>query len=84
MGEVNAEWGELPFGVENDSVVWERDPDNQYLFHARWDGLNVSMRLNDFPEESLFTFFVEGSPVAERDQFPRSWRLPDPRKNLDL
>jgi hypothetical protein len=62
-------------------VEWNAVADSPNLFDADFQGQTVLLRLNDFPEEPLYTLIIDG---VERDfhDFPPQWTLPGHRGSL--
>jgi hypothetical protein len=50
-------------------------PNNNPLFPytTSFEGKELSLRINDFPKEPLYTLFVDGQLVGDLDDFPESW-----------
>ncbi|MBL8191377.1 MAG: hypothetical protein JNK38_25395 [Acidobacteria bacterium] len=55
------------------NVVWRKNFDSDYPFAAIIDGEQCLIRLNDFPEEHLYTLLVDGVAVADFDDWPVTW-----------
>lgn len=36
-------------------------------------GLSLTIRMNDFPEQPLYTLFLDGQAVADFDDWPSGW-----------
>lgn len=51
-----------------ETVVWNRSIDPGYPFQAEFEGDRLAMRLNDFPEESLYTLMVKRLSVSMTGQ----------------
>ena len=60
----------------DEKVVWNRSVDPGYPFHAEFEGDRLAIRLNDFPEESLYTLMVNGEEVVSFDDWPELWPKP--------
>lgn len=54
-------------------IVWKPNAKPLFPHKASADGKELLLRINDFPEESLYTLFVDGQPVGDLDDFPESW-----------
>ena len=59
-------------------VVWRR----RLLggFKARVRGQNWVLRLNNFPDEPLFSLFINGRHVLDSSEWPPEWRKPWSRR----
>jgi hypothetical protein len=58
------------------SVVWEKSADPEYPYHAEIEGEQCLIRLNDFPDEHLYTLLADGVAVADFDDWPSNWVRP--------
>lgn len=59
-----------------ENVVWNRAGDPSYPFQTEFEGDRLALRLNDFPEESLYTLMVNGEEVIGFDDWPELWPRP--------
>lgn len=55
------------------SIVWTKHDDAEYPYVSVVDGIPVKVRLNDFPDQSLYTLIVGGEEAADFDEWPKSW-----------
>jgi hypothetical protein len=60
------------------AVDWQYSAHSKYEFHAVISGVLMSLRLNDFPEETLCTLIIEDVEF-HIDSLPQSWTLPKHR-----
>jgi hypothetical protein len=56
-----------------EKVVWRRGADPSYLYEAKLDGDRLVIRLNNFPDENLYTLIVNDEEVAHFDDWPEQW-----------
>ena len=61
--------------LQRTNIGWQKTNESAYLFKALFNGKEVRLRLNDFPDEPLGTLFVDAHEVQIED-FPRCWTLP--------
>lgn len=56
-------------------LVWSPSPPNsQYLvYHAVVDGKPWNIRMNDFPDEPLYTLLVDRAAVIHFNDWPAFW-----------
>ncbi len=59
------------------NVVWEKTEDPIFPYSAIVDGKRLQLRVNDFPEEPLYTLIVDGVEVVSFDDFPKNWSRPE-------
>ncbi|MET7425669.1 hypothetical protein [Dactylosporangium sp. NPDC005555] len=66
-------------------IRWEHSGDGEFPYHAEVDGRALTVRVNDFPAEPLYTLIVDGSEMVDLDDWPTVWRRPPaPAHLLDL
>jgi hypothetical protein len=56
-------------------ISWHATKPDSVEFYAYVDGERCELRLNDFPDEPLYTLTFSGQSVSFDDR-PRSWSLP--------
>ena len=68
-------------------LCWRRTSDPLYPYDAEFDGKRCVLRVNDFPEEDLYTLFVDHIEVESFNEWPEQWtrfnRTPQSRKSWD-
>ncbi|MDM8516059.1 hypothetical protein QUF76_07665 [Desulfobacterales bacterium HSG16] len=57
-------------------LVWSETDNADVPYSACVDNENWIIRLNDFPEEPLYTLLIEDRPVIDFDDWPKSWQRP--------
>jgi hypothetical protein len=57
-------------------VTWEESDDVDYPFRATVGGEEWVIRINDFPEDPLYTLIIGGQAIVDLDDWPPSWRRP--------
>lgn len=57
-----------------EQVTWTRKEDPNYPYEAWSDGDKLVIRLNDFPDENLYTLIVNEKEVASFDDWPKQWK----------
>src|SRR5258706_15908385 len=66
-------------------IRWEPSGDGEFPYHAEIDGRSLTVRVNDFPVEPLYTLLVDGAELVDLDDWPPVWRRPPvPSHLLDL
>lgn len=58
------------------AIDWSRTSDPEFPFSALVDGETWVVRVNDFPEEVLYTLLIAGREVANFNDWPPAWRRP--------
>ena len=57
-------------------IDWSRSPDPGYPYEAEYEGEKLAVRLNDFPDENLYTLIVNDEEVDDFDDWPELWAKP--------
>jgi hypothetical protein len=60
-----------------EKLLWRRTNDPLYPYATEFEGRRGALRLNDFPEEPLYTLLVDHREVASFDDWPELWTRPD-------
>ena len=55
------------------NIIWKRTTDAHYPFVAEFEGEKCMIRLNDFPDEHLYTLIVNGKEVISFDDWSAKW-----------
>jgi hypothetical protein len=62
--------------VYNKLITWEESEDVDFPYKADVDGIRWRLRINDFPDEPLFTLFIENQEWGHFDDLPPTWSIP--------
>jgi hypothetical protein len=65
------------------NIVWKRTADPRYPFAAEFEDEKWVIRLNDFPDEHLYTLIVNGKEVISFDNWSAKWSRPIKEKSLN-
>ncbi len=57
------------------TIIWDKTKDAQHPWCSTLEGKKVSVRLNDFPAENLYTLIV-GTSEIDFDDWPSAWKRP--------
>jgi len=57
----------------NIGIRWTKTNDPTALWCARLGAETWTVRVNDFPEEHLYTLFVNDEELGSFDEWPRQW-----------
>lgn len=55
------------------NINWNETGDVFFPYEADVDGKRLSIRINDFPEEHLYTLLVDGEEVCDFDDWLENW-----------
>ena len=53
---------------------WVKTDDPEYPYQSKKFGHHLKIRLNDFPDDAMFTLLVDGNVVKDFDDWPSNWR----------
>jgi len=56
------------------AIVWGKTDDVDYPYEAKAYNHKWRLRLNDFPDEPLFTIFIDEMDIGDFDDWPRNWK----------
>ena len=56
-----------------EKVIWKQGVDSNYPYEVEFNGEKLVIRLNDFPDENLYTLIVNNVEVASFDDWPEQW-----------
>jgi hypothetical protein len=57
-------------------LVWEHTGDGEIPFRTRIGERVLTIRVNDFPAEPLYTLLVDGEEIEDLEDWPQAWRRP--------
>jgi DNA-directed RNA polymerase specialized sigma subunit len=58
---------------QRESLIWEETRDPEYPYSAKVNQDSYLIRLNDFPDESLYTLIVNNEEVEDLEDWPERW-----------
>ena len=58
-------------------LVWERTGDGEYPYRTRASECTLTLRVNDFPAEPLYTLLVDGQEIEDLEDWPPAWVRPN-------
>jgi hypothetical protein len=63
-------------------IVWKQGVDALYPYVADFEGEQRLIRINDFPDEHLYTLIVQDCEVANFDDWPQYWTRPKEEREV--
>jgi hypothetical protein len=60
--------------IQETEITWIATKDDPTVFEAIFGGEHVQLRMNDFPDEPIYTLFVRDEAI-DIDEGPRIWHL---------
>jgi hypothetical protein len=67
-------WSDLP-GLSDKVVAWQETQDSRFPYRATVDQQDWQLRMNDFPDEPLYTLFIEGREIIHFTKRPSAWQI---------
>lgn len=56
------------------SIDWTaNDDDLDFPWRASLNGRTLTLRMNDFPDETLYSLLIDGQVVGSFDDWPSAW-----------
>ncbi|MCG3577634.1 hypothetical protein [Ralstonia solanacearum] len=67
-------WEDVP-GLDGIAVVWEKTSENRegVIYKAQAGGNRWVLRMNDFPDEPLYTLIIDGVEIIHFNDWPSAW-----------
>lgn len=59
-----------------EEIVWRKNADPLRPYAADLEGRKSVIRINDFPEEHLYTLIVGDAEIADFSDWPAQWTRP--------
>jgi hypothetical protein len=59
-----------------EEIIWQSGPDPLSPYSAEFAGAQLLIRINDFPDDHLYTLIVNEREVAHFDDWPQYWNRP--------
>ncbi len=59
-----------------EKITWKPGPDPLYPYRAQREGEQCLIRINDFPDDHLYTLMVNDREVVHFDDWPPCWTRP--------
>ena len=66
-------------------IAWEHTGDGEFPYRAHIKGRTFTIRVNNFPDEPLYTLLVDGQEIEDLEDWPSPWVRPGiPKALLDM
>jgi len=59
-------------------LVWEADPEDVMWLRAWFDGDQIYLRINNFPDDNLYSLWVGDGQFVELEEMPNGWSRSGP------
>ena len=63
--------------LKRTTITWTHSGDGEFPYVADHDGHRLTIRLNDFPSEPLYSLIVNGAELATLEDWPPAWVKPE-------
>ncbi len=67
-------WEDIP-GLKDKEVPWEETQDTRYPYRAKVDEQDWRIRMNNFPDEPLYTLIIDRREIIHFNEPPSGWRI---------
>ena len=54
-------------------IDWKKTSDTEYPYQTMFEGRELLLRLNDFPDEPLYTLIADGEEAADYEDWSPFW-----------
>ena len=61
--------------LENKLLTWKSTNDSEFTHTTELNGKIFYIRLNDFPDEHMYTLIYDGIELLSFDDWPKYWQL---------
>ena len=66
-------------------IVWRHTGDGEFPYEAEVEGQTFTIRINDFPDQPLYTLLAGDKKVEDMEDWPSAWVRPEsPQSLLDM
>lgn len=59
--------------VKDLPLAWQASDDAEFPYQTELDAHRLQVRVNDFPEEPLYSLMIDGVHAADFDKWPGHW-----------
>lgn len=71
-------WREAPMAARVAAdIAWSRTGDGEFPYRAEFRGRVLTLRVNDFPAEPLYSVICDGQNLGDLEDWPPAWTRPD-------
>jgi len=60
--------------LENKTLSWSSTEDAEFIHSMELNGKTFYIRLNDFPDEQMYTLIYDGIELLHFDDWPENWQ----------
>ena len=57
-------------------IEWAQTGDGEFPYAVTADGHQLTVRINDFPAEPMYTIMIDGVEWTDLDDWPAAWKRP--------
>ncbi|GGA15857.1 hypothetical protein [Dyella caseinilytica] len=57
-------------------VEWSKCHQGAFAYEAKASSSDWKLRMNNFPDEPLFTLFIDAKEVLHFNDWPKAWKRP--------
>lgn len=56
------------------SIKWDESNNPEYPYETNYDGHKLQVRINDFPEEPLYSLLIDDKLICDLEDWPKAWK----------
>jgi len=60
-----------------EKVLWTKLKDRDYPYQTVYNETIYTIRLNDFPSDTLYSLLAHNRVIADFNDFPNNWKIQD-------
>ena len=76
MDEAAADGADTGTSYAERPIVWQRTDDGEFPYRATVGGVELLVRVNDFPAEPLYSVLADGQLDQDLEDWPACWTRP--------
>lgn len=55
------------------NLIWNKTENSEFPYETKYNSDNYKIRINDFPEEEMYTLIKNAIEIANFDNWPELW-----------
>jgi hypothetical protein len=56
------------------NLKWDKLETPEYPFQLDYHGHKLQIKVNDFPDEQLYSLIVDSESICDFDNWPKNWK----------
>lgn len=80
--EVGSQYDDVARKLFQIKISWTETSDPEFPYEASLDNAHWKLRVNDFPEEEMYTLMINNRAIISFTEKPDAWFFPKPTATL--